>query len=123
MAALAATARREDVRTDTGTVAWRAWGSGPPLVLLHGSHGSWRHWVRNIEALAAQRTVCAPDMPGYGDSDTLAGNHCQPEYLDRLISSSTKSQGRPLPTETAARPHSAPIAAPAPAHKPTRANL
>lgn len=85
LAALTATARRVDVSTDTGTVAWRAWGSGPPLVLLHGGHGSWRHWVRNIEALASERTVWAPDMPGYGDSDTLPGDHRQPEYLDNLV--------------------------------------
>ncbi len=81
---LAASARREDVRLNTGTVAWRCWGSGDPLVLLHGGHGSWRHWVKNIEALAARRTVWVPDMPGYGDSDTLPGDHRQPEYLDNL---------------------------------------
>ena len=47
---------------------WRAWGSGPPLVLAHGSHGAWSHWIRNINALAQQRTVWVPDLPGYGDS-------------------------------------------------------
>ena len=38
-------------------------------MLLHGNHGSWRHWARNIEALSARFRVVAPDMPGYGDSD------------------------------------------------------
>jgi len=47
---------------------WRAWGSGPPLVLAHGSHGAWSHWIRNIETLARARTVWVPDLPGYGDS-------------------------------------------------------
>ncbi len=51
-------------------VCWRQTGDGPPLVLLHGGHGSWLHWVRNVEALATSFTVWAPDMPGYGDSDT-----------------------------------------------------
>jgi 2-hydroxy-6-oxonona-2,4-dienedioate hydrolase len=50
-------------------MAWRAWGEGPPVLLLHGSHGSWSHWIRNIQALAADRTVWAPDLPGFGDSD------------------------------------------------------
>ena len=50
-------------------VMWRTLGQGRPLVLLHGGHGSWLHWVRNMPALAADRTVCVPDMPGYGDSD------------------------------------------------------
>ena len=53
----------------TGTeVCWRRFGAGPLLVLLHGGHGSWMHWVRNIEALAQRFTVWVPDMPGYGDS-------------------------------------------------------
>ncbi|MBT2299053.1 alpha/beta fold hydrolase [Variovorax paradoxus] len=49
---------------------WRRFGDGPPLVLLHGCHGSWMHWLRNIEALAAAHTLWLPDMPGFNDSDT-----------------------------------------------------
>lgn len=52
---------------------WREFGAGSgtgtPVVLLHGGHGSWLHWIRNIEALAASHRVLVPDMPGYGDSD------------------------------------------------------
>ena len=51
-----------------GRLVWRRWGKGAPLVLLHGGSGSWKHWVRNIEELAKQYAVWAPDMPGYGDS-------------------------------------------------------
>lgn len=40
----------------------------PPLVLLHGGHGSWMHWARNIEALSAGRVLWLPDLPGYSDS-------------------------------------------------------
>ncbi len=61
-------ARRFNTPCGDGTLLWRAWGSGPPVVLLHGSHGSWSHWIRNIDALSAERTVWAPDLPGYGDS-------------------------------------------------------
>jgi 2-hydroxy-6-oxonona-2,4-dienedioate hydrolase len=43
-------------------------GDGPPLVLLHGGHGSWTHWVRNINALARHFRVVAFDLPGYGAS-------------------------------------------------------
>ncbi|WP_028601467.1 alpha/beta fold hydrolase [Ottowia thiooxydans] len=82
---MAATARREDVHLPSGNVAWRAWGNGPPLVLLHGGHGSWRHWVRNIEALTPRHTVWVPDMPGYGDSDTLPGDPRDPMLLERLV--------------------------------------
>ena len=32
-------------------------GSGPDVVLFHGGMGSWKHWVRNVEALATRFTV------------------------------------------------------------------
>jgi pimeloyl-ACP methyl ester carboxylesterase len=38
-------------------------------VLLHGGHGSWMHWLRNAEALSAERTLWLPDMPGFNESD------------------------------------------------------
>lgn len=53
-------------------VRWRRFGSDtsrPPLVLLHGGHGSWMHWLRNAEALSAGRTLWLPDMPGFNESD------------------------------------------------------
>lgn len=51
-----------------GEMVWRVWGRGPTLVLLHGSYGSWMHWIRNIEALSRHFRVIAADMPGFGDS-------------------------------------------------------
>lgn len=59
-----------DPASGTGKLVWHRWGQGAPVVLLHGGAGSWRHWVRNIEALlAANRAVWAPDLPGLGESD------------------------------------------------------
>jgi len=52
-----------------GAVVWRIWGDGPPLVLLHGGHGAWSHWIRNIPTLLRHFTLYVPDLPGYGDSD------------------------------------------------------
>lgn len=49
-------------------MVWRLWGRGPPVILLHGGAGAWSHWVRNLQALSAQHTVIAPDLPGLGDS-------------------------------------------------------
>ena len=67
---IAAEAERIDTPCGEGTMAWRCWGGGPPLVLLHGGYGSWMHWIRNVRPLARQFTVIAPDMPGLGDSAT-----------------------------------------------------
>jgi pimeloyl-ACP methyl ester carboxylesterase len=51
-------------------MVWRAWGSGPPLVFLHGGYGSWRHWARTIPPFEKTHTVFAADIPGLGDSDS-----------------------------------------------------
>ncbi len=67
---IAAEAERIDTPCGDGTMAWRCWGSGPPLVLLHGGYGSWMHWIRNVKPLSRQFTVIAPDLPGLGDSAT-----------------------------------------------------
>lgn len=70
VAAVESRARRLRSAWAGGEMTWRAWGSGPPLVLLHGDFGSWTHWVRNVPPLSNHFRVIAPDMPGYGDSDT-----------------------------------------------------
>ncbi len=51
-----------------GRMVWRVFGSGPPLVLLHGGYGSWNHWFRTIPAFAPTRTLYVPDLPSLGDS-------------------------------------------------------
>lgn len=54
---------------DGKKVVWRIWGSGAPLVLLHGGYGTWAHWVKAIQPLARRHRVLVPDMPGFGESD------------------------------------------------------
>lgn len=68
VARLDAASRCVETPCGAGAMVWRCWGAGEPLVLLHGGYGSWTHWLCNIEALAAQRTVIAADLPGLGDS-------------------------------------------------------
>ena len=82
---LAASAQRHEVAYKGRVVCWRAFGAGAPLVLLHGGHGSWMHWVRNIPALARQHQVWVPDLPGFGDSESLAAHPCSPQRLQQLI--------------------------------------
>lgn len=47
--------------------------AGSPLLLLHGSHGDWRHWSANLAALSSRHRVLVPDMPGFGASSSLPG--------------------------------------------------
>lgn len=77
--ALSRSARVRDIPTPAGRVRWRCFGEPaadgrrPPVALLHGGHGCWLHWVRNIEALARGGEVWVADLPGYGDSGAPAG--------------------------------------------------
>jgi 2-hydroxy-6-oxonona-2,4-dienedioate hydrolase len=57
-------------------------GRGPDLVLFHGGMGCWRHWVRNIDPLAARFTVHALDHPSYGASAAVPRETTGAEYLE-----------------------------------------
>lgn len=80
------TAQTQRVPFATGHMSWRRFGGGPPIVLLHGGHGSWWHWARNVECLAERYTVWLPDLPGYGDSDLPAS-----AALDDLVDATIES--------------------------------
>ncbi|MCG8346541.1 MAG: alpha/beta hydrolase [Chloroflexales bacterium] len=60
--------------TVAGTgVTYRKVGNGRPLLLIHGWGGSSRHWLSTMANLADIRTIYALDLPGFGDSQPLAG--------------------------------------------------
>jgi pimeloyl-ACP methyl ester carboxylesterase len=61
-------------------LAVRTWGSGSPLVLLHGGMGSWNHWARNVDALSKKFAVHALEMPGYGESPSVDRDMPEDEY-------------------------------------------
>jgi pimeloyl-ACP methyl ester carboxylesterase len=63
-------------------MAVRRLGQGPDLVLFHGGMGSWRHWTRNIDALAQRFTVHALDHPSYGASAPVPRETTGAAYLD-----------------------------------------
>jgi pimeloyl-ACP methyl ester carboxylesterase len=56
-------------------VIYRAVGSGPPVVLIHGMVNSSRHWREVALRLAGRHTVIAPDLIGHGDSATPRGDY------------------------------------------------
>ena len=68
LAALEGEATRVETPCGDGVMVWRIWGEGDPLLLVHGSSGSWAHWIRNIPHLARNRRVIVPDLPGHGAS-------------------------------------------------------
>jgi pimeloyl-ACP methyl ester carboxylesterase len=50
---------------------WREEGSGPPLVLVHGSPADGRAWNRVVPFLKDRFRLVMPDLPGYGASDPV----------------------------------------------------
>jgi pimeloyl-ACP methyl ester carboxylesterase len=56
-------------------VGYRAGGSGPVIVLIHGMAGSSATWRAVMPALAEHFTVIAPDLMGHGDSEKPRGDY------------------------------------------------
>lgn len=54
------------------SIAFERSGSGEPLVLIHGLGSSKRVWDAPLPLLTRERDVIAIDLPGFGDSPTLA---------------------------------------------------
>ena len=63
-----AAAERHETPCGAGSMVWRKWGSGPPVILCHGGSGSWTHWCKTIPVQAQTHTLWVPDLPGLGDS-------------------------------------------------------
>jgi 2-hydroxy-6-oxonona-2,4-dienedioate hydrolase len=71
-----------------GHVSWHEFGSASkdsiPLILLHGGHGSWEHWRKNIEGLVERFHLYVPDMPGFGES-SFFDSQFQAGIVDPMI--------------------------------------
>jgi 2-hydroxy-6-oxonona-2,4-dienedioate hydrolase len=74
-------------------VAYKTLGHGRPLLLIHGSSGSWLHWYRNIEALAATHQVIAVDLPGYGESPDVPPDITLDAYVGMVVSAALEAAG------------------------------
>jgi pimeloyl-ACP methyl ester carboxylesterase len=63
----AAPAQRQE--TGTARLVYRRFGSGPPLLLVHGFPLSGFTWRKVLPALAERYTCYVPDLPGMGESE------------------------------------------------------
>ncbi|ORA28189.1 alpha/beta fold hydrolase [Mycobacterium aquaticum] len=64
---------QETTLTDGRVVAWHRRGSGPPVVLCHGTPWSSVVWHQIADDLDHSRTVYLWDMPGFGRSSMVGG--------------------------------------------------
>ncbi len=77
--------RAERIRASEVTLNVALGGSGPPLLLLHGYPQTHAMWHKIAPRLAADFTVIAPDLRGYGDSDKPAGDPEHATYSKRAM--------------------------------------
>ena len=65
---------------DGGLIHYEAFGRGKPVVFIHGWLGSWRYWMRTMEALASDYRTYALDLWGFGDSDKSRERYSVTDY-------------------------------------------
>jgi 2-hydroxymuconate-semialdehyde hydrolase len=61
-------------------------GEGYPLVVVHGGGGGTTAWLNSLELLSEYYSVYAPDLPGFGGSESIDDRFSIPEYVDFLDS-------------------------------------
>lgn len=64
-------------------LSWREWGAGEPFILLHGWSMSSAVFSEVAPVLAKKYRVLCPDLPGHGQSDSVAD--CQLGVLAMAI--------------------------------------
>ena len=67
--------RQTQIRLHGHRVSYRAGGSGPVLLLIHGITSSSASWEPVLEQLATRFEVIAPDLLGHGESDKPRGDY------------------------------------------------
>jgi pimeloyl-ACP methyl ester carboxylesterase len=72
-------------------------GAGPPLVLVHGLGGMATNWRLVAPALAAERRVVVPDLPGHGGSAPLGTAETIEPYADVLLAVAEAEGAVPAP--------------------------
>jgi pimeloyl-ACP methyl ester carboxylesterase len=69
-----------------GLIHYEAFGRGKPVVFVHGWLGSWRYWMRTMEALSSDYRTYALDLWGFGDSDKSRERYSVSDYTRLLYS-------------------------------------
>ncbi len=63
-------------------IHYLTYGSGEPLIIVHGGGDGARAWTKNIIALSKKYTVYVPDLPGFGSSQAMANAYYMTEMVD-----------------------------------------
>ena len=84
--------------TSGGTeVRYFVGGSGPPLALVHGLAGMATNWRLVAPALARERRVVIPDLPGHGRSGRLGRGAGLDPFADAVLEVLAAEDALPAP--------------------------
>jgi haloacetate dehalogenase len=76
---------RSEIKTSGARILAVRGGQGPPLLLMHGNPFSHLSWHKIAPRLAAEFTVVATDLRGYGDSEKPPGGEDHSGYSFRAM--------------------------------------
>lgn len=77
--------QRQVAQVNGTTINYLRGGNGPALLLLHGHPQTHVIWHKVAARLAANFTVVAADLRGYGDSGKPVGLPCHSNYSKRVM--------------------------------------
>jgi pimeloyl-ACP methyl ester carboxylesterase len=72
-------------------------GAGPPILLVHGLGGMASSWRLVAPALAADRRVIVPDLPGHGGSPALAAAPTIDPFAEAVLAVAAAEEAVPAP--------------------------
>jgi pimeloyl-ACP methyl ester carboxylesterase len=78
-------------------VRYLAAGAGPPIVLVHGLGGAAPNWRLIAPALAQDRRVLVPELPGHGGSARLAPGASLDRFAEAVLAVVEAEGGAPAP--------------------------
>ncbi len=67
-------AHRRRAVIDGARMEYVDFGSGPPMVFVHGLGACWQTWLENLPHFARDHRCIAMDLAGFGASEPLAGD-------------------------------------------------
>jgi pimeloyl-ACP methyl ester carboxylesterase len=85
------------IRYRSARIRYLAAGAGPPLVLVHGFGGAAANWRAIAPALAAERRVLVPELPGHGGSSPLTAAPTLDPYAEAVLAVLEAEAALPTP--------------------------
>ena len=77
-------------------ISYLSGGEGPPIVLLHGLGGAAANWRLIAPALAKERRVVVPELPGHGRSAPLEAASLDP-FAEAMLAVADAEAALPAP--------------------------